>query len=532
MISNARNLLSPTPHDDEGLGAGFCTGDLGPYSPNELRMLRHLTLSDFAAFFRVHHRNFEGTKAITNWHHLVIIGVLEEVFKGMRSHVIINEPPGYTKTLLVVRYFLAWVLAHNARARNLTLSYSSDLADGNSGDVRSIVQSDLYQALYAHRTVRADKSAARHWELDAGGGLRAAPTGGQVTGFRAGRLEDGFQGVLTWDDPIKPDDALFKRIRTRTNQAFNRTLKSRLARPGTTPVVVVAQRLAEDDPSGFLLRGGSGDVWDHLVIPAEIEEHPPPYPAEYTHGRPIIYHAVPGPTWPLKLDQVQIGILKTDPVTWYTQYQQRPLVETGGIFDPDWWVYYDAWDPVEALVDGVRLRSLHIYADTALKTEEQNDYSVVQLWGSGTDGRIYILDQIRGKWTAPELESRFLSFCESYEYRAGVNNMGCRDRAVEDKASGTGLIQGINLRKGAGYVRGIPRDKDKVSRAKSGAPWVKRGAVCVPRSAPWLRDYLSEFALFSSDDSHRNDDQIDPTLDAIHDLLIASDRRIDYGKVV
>jgi predicted phage terminase large subunit-like protein len=109
--------------------------------------------------------------------------------------------------------------------------------------------------------------------------------------------------------------------------------------------------------------------------------------------------------------------------------------------------------------------------------------------------------------------------------------MGVRSRKVEDKASGTGLIQAINRLKGWAYIDGIPRDKDKVSRAKSGAPSIKDGKVVLPYGAPWVPDYIAEFSAFTADMTHKHDDQIDPTLDAIADNLLGS-ISVNYAEVL
>ncbi len=149
----------------------------------------------------------------------------------------------------------------------------------------------------------------------------------------------------------------------------------------------------------------------------------------------------------------------------------------------------------------------------------------------GSDGRIYLIDQVRGKWEAPDLERKFLQFCDRHEFEHKRNHLGARARRVEDKVSGTGLIQAINAQRGNGYVEGIPRDKDKVSRAKSGSPRIAQGQVVLHRSAYWLDEYLYEFEKFTPLMTHKHDDQIDPTLDAIHEMLI-TDTFVGYKELM
>lgn len=504
------------------------------YDYQELRMLQHLCSSNYLNYVRVFFKEHEGLDFILNWHHLVLIEVLQKVIQGEITRLIINCPPGYSKTLLAVKLLISYGLAINKKAQNIHLSYSDDLALDNSQEVKEIIASTLYQALFPG-LLKASVASKKLWKTEEGGGLRSAAAGGQVTGFRAGRLEEGFAGILSIDDPMKPEDAIFKRLRQKVNRRFRTTIKSRLARP-QTPIVVIMQRVHEEDPSGWLLHGGSGEKWHHLIIPAEIPKHKEEYPKEYTHGIEIPYLAPIGYTWPLKVDEEYAKTIKEDEITWSTQYQQVPTVETGEIFKKDWWQYYESYDPINSEIimsDGerVKIQYKNIYADTAMKTGEKNDFSVFEEWAKTVNGCICLLDLERDKWIAPDLEEKFEEFCESKTFEHQVNNMGVRNRKVEDKASGTGLIQSINKRKGHNYITGIPRDKDKVSRAKSGAPWIKRGKVLLPRGASWLLEFVSEFTKFNASMTHSHDDQIDPALDAINDMLI-DDQMIGYSQVI
>ena len=90
-----------------------------------------------------------------------------------------------------------------------------------------------------------------------------------------------------------------------------------------------------------------------------------------------------------------------------------------------------------------------------------------------------------------------------------------RQLKIEDKSSGTGLIQQIS-RDGV-PVEGIPRDTDKVTRALDVAPQVQAGNVCIPEDAPWLSEFLAEHSAFPN---AAHDDIVDPCIDAISDMLI------------
>jgi hypothetical protein len=198
----------------------------------------------------------------------VIFNTVQKVLDGQITRLIINCPPGFSKTELLVVLLFAYTYVVNSRAKNLHLSYSADLALDNSRKVKDIVSSDLFQAFWPGRT-RVSSDAKHRWVTTNNGQMAARSMGGQVTGNRAGRLEPGFLGLCVVDDPIKPEDIVSSKIRKKINKRFPDTVQSRLARPDT-PMILIMQRLGDEDPTAFLLRGGTGERWHHLVIPAEV----------------------------------------------------------------------------------------------------------------------------------------------------------------------------------------------------------------------------------------------------------------------
>ena len=186
---------------------------------------------------------------------------------------------------------------------------------------------------------------------------------------------------------------------------------------------------------------------------------------------------------------------------WSAMYQQSPIALGGNMFKTDGFKFWKGVPP--------KIKWRAVYADTAQKTKEHNDYSVFQCWGESWDGQAVMLDQVRGKWEAPELLSQAKAFWAKHK---ADGNGTLRSFNVEDKASGTGLIQSM-----VGIpVIGIPRSVDKITRAMDAIPLIQSGNVLLPEDAPWLSDYLSEFAAFPKG---AHDDQIDPTMDAIGEIL-------------
>jgi predicted phage terminase large subunit-like protein len=506
------------------------------FNNSEIPYLKKLCESSLLSFIRIFFKLQQGNKFTVSWHHRLLAQTLQRVVDGEINRLIINIPPRYGKTEMAVRNFIAYGLALNPRAKFIHSSYSDDLALFSSMEIKDIVQSVAYQSFWP-MVIRDDVKGKKRWYTEQGGGMMAVSTKGQVTGFGAGRMEPGWQGAFVLDDPIKPEDAASNTMRERINDRFNSTIKSRLDKE-STPIVIIMQRVHELDLTGYLLEGGSEEKWHHLEIPATVQKDRE-YPKKWKYGIPIKYEypdylEESAPIWPEKHNTLQIEALKKSTYIWSTQYDQRPAPFGGAIFKSKDFGSYDYLDASQNMIhrlDGSTVPLTHktVYADTAMKTGENNDYSVVQLWGRAKDDRIYLLDQIRGKWEAPNLEKKFLDFLEKYRYTPPMNMMGIRAAKIEDKASGTGLIQSIGRKSKGVKILPIPRNKDKVSRAHDASIHVAAGKVMLPAYAPWLSDFLYEVEIFNEHMTHLHDDQIDPMMDAIDDNFV---KRVVYYKDV
>lgn len=218
--------------------------------------------------------------------------------------------------------------------------------------------------------------------------------------------------------------------------------------------------------------------------------------------------------WPFKHDLEQFAKIESgDPYTTSSQYQQQPSPSGGGMFKDKYWKHYQA---IPAGMDMIR-----IYGDTAQKTKEHNDYSVFQCWGRVPNQGIYLLDQIRGKWEAPELESKLVEFWNKWKPSL-KKPFGATVVKIEDKSSGSSLIQSIKKN----YmipVEPIQRNTDKVLRAMGVVKYFASGYIVLPADADWLSDYKEEFRKFTPLMTHKHDDQIDPTMDAVEDLIVFED---------
>lgn len=440
--------------------------------------------SDLLSFTRTMFRARKGADMKPNWHQDAICNALERVLMGKCPRLIINISPRSGKTELAVVNFIAWATGLYPDSEWIHASYSKRLATNNAYGVREVMRHEVYQQIFPWVKIRDDSAAKDEFRTEQGGVVYATGSEGSITGRGAGGMSGRFQGAIVIDDPHKPGEANSDVMRQNVIDWFSTTMESRKNRPDT-PIIVIKQRLHEQDLSGWLLSGGNGEKWEHLNIPAETAEGESFWPEQF-------------PWEDLKRKEA------SNRYVYAGQYMQNPAPIGGGIFKDEWWQYYEA---------APTLKWRGIYADTAMKTKEQNDYSVFQCWGVTDNGKAYLLDMIRGKWEAPELLAQARAFWN--KHKAGDSTL--RHIKVEDKASGTGLIQ--TLKREGVTVLPVQRNIDKVTRAMDAAPSIEAGHVYLPRNAPFISDLLMEASQFPN---AAHDDTLDPLMDAIGDMLIQS----------
>ena len=445
--------------------------------------------TDLLTFTRTMFKARKGSEIKPNWHQEAICNALERVVIGDCKRLIINVPPRSGKTEIAVINFIAWCMGNFPDSEFIHSSYSKRLATANAYTVRAIMQHEKYLEVFGHTHMSGDSRAKDEFRTSQGGIVYATGAEGTITGYGAGKMREDFGGAIVIDDPHKAGEANSPTMRQNVLDWFATTMESR-KNSRNTAIIVIMQRLHEEDLSGWLLAGGNGEQWEHLNIPALTEDEQS--------------------FWPEQFDLETLHRIRdTNSYVFAGQYMQSPAPIGGGIFKDEWWQYY-------RVLPNIKYRT--IYADTAQKTKEQNDYSVFQCWGMGEDGRIYLIDMVRGKWEAPELLVIAKAFWD--KHKAEPRIMGTlRQLKVEDKASGTGLIQQLRQKKVP--VVGIPRSIDKVSRAMDTAPHVQAGNVVLPQDSEWISDILNEATNFPRG---KFDDTLDPMMDAVSDMLIEKQR--------
>lgn len=422
-----------------------------------------------------------------------LMAFYRQLVAGERPMLIIQAPPQHGKSVQAVE-FISWLAGINPDIRTIYASFSQDLGMRANRDLQRIYTGDKYRKTFPETVIGnqddGTKATANQFFLQYAGKsgyFRNTTIGGQITG------QSLDLGVI--DDPIKGrKEANSKVVRDAAWSWFTDDFFTRFSEEAG--MLAILTRWHVDDPIGRLI-----EKYPHVKVLS--------YPAIATRDEK---HRKEGePLFPehKSLDFLMARKEVMPEANWLALYQQSPVILGGEIFKDHWWQYHDytfddhpEWD--------YRI----IYADTALKTGQSNDYSVFQLWAAYS-GNIYLLDQIRGKWEAPELLKVGRAF---YERHLDPTNRGyLRGMKVEDKASGTGLIQTLQ-REGVTVIP-IPRSTDKESRANDVLPSIEAGRVFLPRKASWLAGLKEELAAFPNG---VHDDQIDPLIDAIADNCLTT----------
>lgn len=424
-----------------------------------------------------------GTLFKPNWHlELVAAAVQRALDRGVRR-LIINIPPRYLKSLIASVAAPAFLLGRDPTRRILTVSYAQDLAFALAQQSRIIMSSPWYRATF--RTRIADwKNAVGEYHTLEGGYRISNSVGGPLTGRGA--------DTVVIDDPIKPEDALSETIRNAVNDWFGNTLVSRLDDKNSSVIILIMQRLHEDDLVGRIL---SQDKWEVISLPA-IAEADEVFEIETPMGPRIFRRSAGGILHPEREDAETLARMRRDmgDYTFAAQYQQSPAPLGGGYIKEKWFQIYDSTRPpsFERIVQSW---------DTANKPKEMNDYSAGTTWGI-SKGNAYLLDVFRERVDYPDLKRAVKALNERFHPTKIL---------IEDKASGTSLAQELKYERMWNVEAYVPKG-DKTMRMMAQTPMIEAGRVYLPDKAPWKDAYLHELLTFPKG---RYDDQIDSTSQAL-----------------
>lgn len=444
------------------------------------QVLDALCRQDFASFVRKCFATLlSGEPYLENWHILAITHQLSALRTGDPLRLAINLPPRSLKSIIVSIALPAWLMGHDPTLKVICVSYSDELVKKHARDFRVIVESNWYRRMFPAMHLNPRKISESEITTTHLGYRLATSTGGTLTG-RGGSL-------IIIDDPIKPGAVASENERNKLNEWFGTTLFSRLDNKETGSILVVMQRLHQNDLCGYLEEIGGYRI---LRIPAIATED---QTFDLGNGRTHIFregeilHSARESAETLQVIRHQLGSAMFN-----AQYLQAPVPPDGTVFKRAWLARYST-------MDKVNYSQIVQSWDTASKTGQGNDYSVCTTWAIAGN-RYYLLDVRRGRWEFPELQRLIVEHARTSNARTVL---------IEDANSGTALLQ--SLRVSSNHNLNIlpysPR-LDKQTRADQQSTAFEAGRVLLPQDAPWLATYEAELLGFPN---AKHDDQVDST---------------------
>jgi len=444
---------------------------------------------------------------------LELIDVLDKLERGELTNakgrpvyrLLITMPPRHGKSWLATELFPAYYLAKKRGRDVLSCSYNIELAKRFGHACRENLKHPLVRQAFEIE-IDPTKAAANDWHTTERGTYYATGVGGSTTGRPA--------TLLVLDDPIKTRkeaDSATQRNTVWSHYTSAMTTRKQPEPDGTQPIeIMILTRWHPDDPAGRVMEleeWKDGD-WVHVNFPAitytksqvqtprtMLPKDDPRYIAdlkmENNARRRYVYLEQETPLWPERFPLEMLHRRKKlDEREFAALYMQQPFIKGGNLIKSTWMRTYEKAPECPTII---------ISADTAFKKGEDNDYSVLQVWGAAANGDICLLDQVRGKWSFPELKRVAISLNAVWRGR------GLRGFYIEDKASGQSLIQELRTQSGIAVIA-HKISGDKEARINAVLPLIEGGRVLIPQSAPWLDAFLDECQQFPSA-SH--DDQVD-----------------------
>lgn len=458
--------------------------------------MRELTKNNLYYFIQYLWPEYSQQDFVPNWHIEFICKELEIVAKKVgkqlpREHdLIINVPPGTTKTATVSIFFPIWCWVNWFWMRFITASYTQPLSLESAEYCREIVRSERFKALFPEIDIKEDKDTKSNFrvikrEFKAGytqrqtmGGNRfSTSVGGSVTGFH------GHINIV--DDPVDPNRVLSETEVRKANHWMDNTLPMRKVDKKVTVTILVMQRLHQDDPTGHWLNldknSKRSSLIRHICLPGEIKNYadkvnPPQLKENYINGLLDVNR--------LNWDALN-EILNRGQYVYGSQIGQDPVPLGGGMFKVDKIITITRLPESHEVLHTVR------YWDKAGTEGGTGAYTAGVKMSKLKNGKFVVEDVKRGRWASEERE-KVIRLC------AEADGHKCHVMVEQEPGSGGKESAEMTVKNLAGYIAGKDRPVgDKVYRADPYSVQVNNGNVMV-LTGPWNADYLDELKNFPS----------------------------------
>lgn len=432
---------------------------------------------------------------IWNWHIEYLCKELQTVAERVKNRehssfdwMIINIPPGSTKSTIITILYPLWVWSIDATQRFICGSYSATVSEDHADKAKKVFTSEKYRSIFPEVGVRSD--AKTKLENRHNAERYTTSTGSGITGIHAHQI------II--DDPLSTQGASSEAERLSANKWLTETISSRKVDKNVTVSILVMQRLHEDDPTGYLL-SQKGLRVRHICLPAELP------PIEQNNVSPVelrdfykdgLFDLARGNRVALKAQRETLGSYG-----YAGQFEQRPVSLAGGMIKRGWFEILDKYHH-----DKVK----NFQLDTAYTEKKGNDPSGIASYF--VEGNVIYITN----WESHRLE--FPALCRFVI--TNVSAHGYSDKSiirVEPKASGKSLVQQIKSETGLNITESANPEKDKIARATEITAKLESGRVKLIRGA-WNETFLNEVCTFPN---AKHDEAVDVLVEIVRNELIS-----------
>lgn len=436
---------------------------------------REVSGDSFSEFVKAAWPHMDPAHYVHNWHMDAVGEHLEACVEGEITRLLINVPPGTSKSNAVSVLFPAWMWGPFGRPTNkfIGASYERGLATRDNRKTRELIESQWYRdrwPIYMKRD-QNEKTAFENTK----GGFRQSSSVTGMTGKRG--------NVVVWDDPLNPEGASSEKERNTANRVFSETLPSRVVDPKKSVIIVVMQRLHEEDVSGYILAGDYG--YEHLMLPMEFEQNRKCYTSigfedPRTKENELLFPER-FPREVVERDKKVMGSYATA-----GQLQQRPAPRGGGMFQKS------DFEIVGAAPSGCRWVRGWDLAGSDVEPGVDPAFTAGVLMGKSKDGTFYIQDMTRIQGTAGKVDKLLKNTAtqDDADFH-GVLGSIPQDPGSAGKDRAKYLIKHL-----AGHnYRKSPESGDKVTRAESMSAQAEAGNIKIVKG-DWNKEFLDEITVF------------------------------------
>ena len=422
-----------------------------------------------------------------NWHIDLLCEYLEAVTAGECKRLIVNIPPRSIKSTLITIMWPCWEWTTRPEQRYLFASYASELSTEHSLKRRMILESEWYTRAWPK--AKLVQNLQTRYNNASGGHMIATSMTGVGTGMGGSRV--------ICDDAMNAKEAYSEAERNAVNRNFDTTFPSRLDDKKRDAIIVVMQRLHDDDLTGHLLARDKTQEWTHVCLPTEAKTRTV---VHFPSGREVIREAG-SLLWPEREGPEEIASLKVANGTrdFEAQYNQEPAPPGGAMFHTDWWKFYrEAPSRFDEVIQSW---------DMTFKDASTSDYVVGQVWGRKGSEK-YLLDQVRERADFPTTVRLFRMLSAKWPQ--------AEKKLIEDAANGPAVI--AQLRSEIEGIVAVTPKGSKEARAAAVTATVEAGNVYLPDEtiAAWIGDFIFEASRFPFG---THDDQVDACTQALSRMV-------------